>query len=73
MTLSARAGDHRGYKEPVSFRDSKRVVEKVDSIAHARGMDRSSMYRFAMRFWLAAAGHLTDDEKKALGVSAVDV
>jgi metal-responsive CopG/Arc/MetJ family transcriptional regulator len=54
--------------EQISFRDCKRIVMKVDDIAEKKGTDRSAMYRQAMRFWLAANSHLTDEEKKALGV-----
>jgi hypothetical protein len=61
--------DEKAYTEPVSFRDTKRIVSKVDSIASARGTDRSGMYRLAMRYWLADNSHLGDDEKKALGLN----
>jgi len=41
----------------------------VDDVAEKRGTDRSAMYRMAMRYWLAQNSHLTNDEKKALGLN----
>lgn len=55
--------------EQISFRDAKRIVTKVDDIAEKKGTDRSALYREAMRFWLATNSHLTDEEKKALGIN----
>jgi metal-responsive CopG/Arc/MetJ family transcriptional regulator len=59
----------RQLTEHVSFRDSRRIIIKVDDIAEKKGTDRSALYREAIRFWLAANSHLTDEEKKALGVN----
>ena len=38
--------------EPVSFREEKEVVEKVDRLAKERGTDRSALYREAIRLYL---------------------
>jgi hypothetical protein len=61
--------EDKAYTEPVSFRDTKRIVTKVDHLASARGTDRSGMYRLAMRYWLGANSHLAEEEKKALGLN----
>ena len=56
------------YSELIQVRDSKRMVARVDAVAIARGLDRSSVYRQAIRYWLAVNGQLSDEEKRALGV-----
>jgi metal-responsive CopG/Arc/MetJ family transcriptional regulator len=59
--------------EQISFKDAKHIVQKVDDIAQKKGTDRSALYREAMRYWLGANSHLTEDEKKALGVQTASV
>ena len=54
------------FDQTVSFRDEKRILLIVDRIAKNKGTDRSALYREAMRFYLAEASHLTDQEKKDL-------
>jgi predicted transcriptional regulator len=50
-----------GFTEPVSFRDARSVVQKVDRLAQSRGTDRSALYREAMRYFL---DNLSEREKK---------
>jgi predicted transcriptional regulator len=49
-----------GYSETVSFREDKRILELVDSLAAARGTDRSALYREAIRLLLTKMGLLKD-------------
>jgi metal-responsive CopG/Arc/MetJ family transcriptional regulator len=67
--LSDKKADGMELSEQVSFRDAKRIIAIVDDVAEKRGTDRSSMYRMAMRYWLAENSHLSEEEKKALGLN----
>jgi len=55
--------------ETFSFRLSKRDFELLRKISEARGIDASDFVREALRRRFAELAFLTDDEKKALGVS----
>ena len=54
------------FTEPVSFRDTKRIVTMVDEIAAARGGDRSALYRLGIRFLLATMGLLPQEEARKI-------
>lgn len=54
------------FDETVSFRDEKRILVIVGRLAKNKGTDRSALYREAMRFYLAEASHLTEQERKDL-------
>ena len=54
--------------EQLSFRETKRIVEIIDRVAKNRGLQRTDIIRQAIRGWLASNSHLTDQEKKDLGV-----
>ena len=51
-------------KETVNFREEVRILTIVDRVAGNQGQDRSSLYRRAMRFFLASNSHLSEQEKK---------
>jgi metal-responsive CopG/Arc/MetJ family transcriptional regulator len=55
--------------EILHIREDKRIVEIYDRVAKNKGSDRSSLMREAHRFYLAANSHLSDQEKKDLGVN----
>lgn len=55
--------------EQVTFQ-TKRVLEIVDRVVTNRGWNgRATLIREAIRTWLANGSHLTDQEKKDLGVN----
>jgi len=55
--------------ENVTVRFSRHIRDLVKQVAQARGMDESDVIREAVHQKLASLSFLTDDEKKALGVS----
>ena len=56
--------------EQVTFRETKRVLEIVDRVVTNRGWNgRATLIREAIRTWLANGSHLTEQEKKDLGVN----
>ena len=57
------------FTEVLHFRESKRILAKVASIAAARGTDCSTLYREAIRYWLADHNQLTEQEMNALGLA----
>jgi len=58
-----------GHLEVISVRFTKRIRNLIDKIAKARGSDVSSVIRQAVHQELARLSFLTDEEKKALGLS----
>jgi len=64
--LSA-SSDER-FTEQFTFREIKRIAKIVRRVSKNRGMDPSSLIRQAVRIWLANGSHLTDEEKKDLGL-----
>jgi len=56
--------------ETFSFRLSKRDFELLRKISEARGIDASDFVREALKRRFAELAFLSDDEKKALGVTA---
>jgi len=52
----------------INVRFERRIVEIIDQVCRARGEDRSSFVRWAVKKALATLNYLTPDEKKALGV-----
>jgi len=63
------ATDDNGRLEIVSVRFSKRIRGIVRKVAEARGLDESTFIRQTIHQELARLNFLTDDEKKALGIS----
>jgi len=55
--------------EQVSFRETERIVDIIDRVAKNRGWQRTDLVRHAVRTWLANGSHLTEEEKKDLGVA----
>ena len=54
------------YTELVNVRESKRILELVDQVVETRGSDRSTVYREAIRHFLAANGLLDKEKLKIL-------
>ena len=61
------SGNGTKLKENIHFREDERILFIVDRLAKNKGSDRSAVYREAIRYYLAANSHLTDQEKKDLG------
>lgn len=57
------------HTEQFTFREVKRIAKIVRRVSKNRGMDVSSLIRQAVRIWLANGSHLTDEEKKDLGIT----
>ena len=55
--------------EVVHYRESTRILTIVDRVAANKGSDRSTIIRESIRFWLASNSHLSDQEKKDLGLN----
>jgi len=58
--------------EQVSFRETKRIVAIIDRVAKNRGWQRTDLVRHAIRTWLANGSHLTEEERKDLGVDQTE-
>jgi metal-responsive CopG/Arc/MetJ family transcriptional regulator len=56
------------YTELVNVREDKRILELVDQVVEARGSDRSTVYREAIRHFLAAKGLLDKENLRILGI-----
>jgi hypothetical protein len=67
---SCMATDANGRLEVVTVRFTKRVRDLIKQVAEARGSDESAVIWQAVHLELARLSFLTDDEKKALGVTA---
>jgi len=67
---SRMATDADGRLEVMTVRFTKRVRDLIKQVADARGSDESAVIRQAVHEQLARLSFLTDDEKKALGVTA---
>ena len=59
-----------GRVEVVTVRFTKRIRELVRQVAQVRGLDESDVIREAVHEKLALLSFLTEDKKKALGVTA---
>jgi len=57
------------FTEQVTFRETKRILAIVDRVSQNRGVQRTDLIRQAIRAWLASESHLTDQEKKDLGIT----
>jgi hypothetical protein len=68
-TLAADPVSQNGKSEVVHIREDKRIVDIFDRVARNKGSDRSTLMREAHRFYLATNSHLTEQEKKDLGVN----
>ena len=60
------------YRELVHFREDERILKIIDRLAKNRGTDRSGVYREAVRYYLAANSHLTEQEQIDVGVMRTD-
>jgi len=60
------------YTELVNVREDKRILELVDQVVEARGSDRSTVYREAIRHFLTARGLLDKENLKILGIHVED-
>lgn len=58
------------FTEQITFRETKRIVGIIDRVSKNRGWQRTDLIREAVRTWLANGSHLTDQEKKDLGISS---
>jgi len=58
-----------GRTEIVAVRFTRRVRDLIKQVADARGSDESAVVRQAVHEQLARLSFLTDDEKKALGLT----
>ena len=58
-----------GLTEQVTYRETSRILAILDRICKSRSCDRADLIREAIRFYLASNAHLTQEEKKDLGVS----
>lgn len=67
---SRMATKNNGRLEVVSVRFTKRIRDLIRKVANARGSDESTFIRQAVHQELARLSFLTDDEKKALGITA---
>ncbi len=54
----------------VVFREERKLVSVIDRIALNKGINRSDFIREAIRKRLAEIGFLSDDSKKALGMTS---
>jgi metal-responsive CopG/Arc/MetJ family transcriptional regulator len=63
------AEDPADKSEVVHYREEQRILTIVDRVAKSKGSDRSTIIRESIRFWLGYNSHLTDQEKKDLGVN----
>jgi len=63
-----RAVSDEPFTDQFTFREIKRIAKIVRRVSKNRGMDASSLIRQAVRIWLANGSHLTDEEKKDLGL-----
>ncbi|NVM24017.1 MAG: hypothetical protein HWN68_19840 [Desulfobacterales bacterium] len=52
----------------IGFREDIEIIKMVDEVAEARGQDRSSFIRGAIRRVLADLSFLPENSKKALGL-----
>jgi metal-responsive CopG/Arc/MetJ family transcriptional regulator len=52
----------------INVRFERRIAEIIDQVCRARGEDRSSFIRWAVKNALATLNYLTSEEKKALGI-----
>ena len=59
-------------RSKVNLREEDRILMIVDRVAKNRGSDRSSVYREAVRYYLAANSLLTEQEQIDLGVPSTD-
>jgi metal-responsive CopG/Arc/MetJ family transcriptional regulator len=57
------------FSEPVSYRETSRILATIDCVCKSRGCDRADLIREAVRFWLPSNSHLSSEEKKGLGVA----
>jgi hypothetical protein len=55
----------------VAFREKKEIVELLDKVVLAKGIDRSDFIRESVRKRLADLSFLPASDKKALGVKEV--
>lgn len=62
----------RRYTETVSFREDTRILTMVDRVARNKGSDRTALYREAIRYYLAANSHLTEQEQTDLGAPIIE-
>jgi predicted transcriptional regulator len=65
------ARDDNGQLEVVSVRFTKRIRDIIKQVAEARGSDESTVIRQAVHQELARLSFLTNNEKKALGLSVL--
>lgn len=56
-------------QEDVHLHGDERIFKIVDRVTKNRGTDRSAIYREAIRRYHAENSHLTDEEKKDLGLN----
>jgi predicted transcriptional regulator len=54
------------YTEPLTIREEKRILELVNQVAEARGSDMSTIYREAIRQFLAKLRLLNEEAMKFL-------